>query len=69
MSGCEATHGTFEYVAEVEGRGRMELQTVAETFDTAKSGANRFTVSFHASPGKDLKDVKSATVKTCTCGS
>ena len=69
VSGCEASNGTFEYVAEVEARGRMELQTVSETFDTTKSGANRFTVSFHAPPGKDLKDVKGATVKTCTCSS
>ena len=69
VSGCEASNGTFEYVAQLEARGRMELLTVSETFDTANSGANRFTVSFHAPPGKDLKDVKSATVKTCTCAS
>ncbi len=69
VSGCEASNGTFEYVAEVEGRGRTELLTVSESFDAAKSGATRFTVSFHAPPGKDLKDVKSATVKTCTCAS
>lgn len=69
VSGCEASNGTFEYVAEVVGAGRTELQTVSETFDAANSGATRFTVSFHAPPGKELKDVRSASVKTCTCGS
>ncbi len=70
VNGCERSGGTFEYIAELEAsQGRIELQTVAETFNTEKSGSSRFTVSFHAPPGKELKDVKGASVKTCACTS
>jgi hypothetical protein len=68
VNGCEMSGGTFEYVAQIEAsQGRTELQTVPETFNAEKSGNTRFTVSFHAPPGKELKDVRSASVKTCTC--
>ena len=67
VNGCEMSGGTFEYVAELEFSGRTELQTVQETFNVEKSGNTRFTVSFHAPSGKSLKDVRGASVKSCTC--
>ena len=67
VNGCEMSGGTFEYVAELVFSGRTELQTVAETFNVEKSGNTRFTVSFHAPPGKGLKEVRGVSVKSCTC--
>lgn len=68
VTGCERSGGSFEYMAELEAsQGRIELKTVSETFDAEKSGNTRFTVSFHAPPGKELKDVKGVSVKTCAC--
>lgn len=67
VNGCEMSGGTFEYVAEVQSTARTELQTVQETFNVEKSGNTRFTVSFHAPPGKELKEVRGVSVKSCTC--
>jgi hypothetical protein len=70
VNGCERSGGTFEYIAELQGsQGRIELQTVSETFNTEKSGNTRFTVGFHAPPGRELKDVRGTSVKTCACTS
>lgn len=67
VDGCEMSGGTFEYVAELNAGVRTELLTVAETFNVEKSGNTRFTVSFHAPPGKELKEVRGVSVKSCTC--
>jgi len=67
VDGCEMSGGTFEYVVELESRSRTELQTVSETFNVEKAGNTRFTVSFHAPPGKELKEVRGVSVKSCTC--
>ncbi len=67
VNGCEMSGGTFEYVAEVQSTARTELQTVQETFNVEKSGNTRFTVSFHAPPGKELKEIRGVSVKSCTC--
>jgi hypothetical protein len=67
VKGCEMSGGTFEYVAEVQSSARTELQTVQETFNVEKSGNTRFTVAFHAPPGKELKEVRGVSVKSCTC--
>jgi len=67
VNGCEMSGGTFEYVAELESTARTELQTVQETFNVEKSGNTRFTVSFHAPPGKELKEIRGVSVKSCTC--
>ncbi len=67
VNGCEMSGGTFEYVVELQSTARTELQTVQETFNVEKSGNTRFTVSFHAPPGKELKEVRGVSVKSCTC--
>lgn len=67
VNGCETSGGTFEYVAELQSTARTELQTVQETFNVEKSGNTRFTVSFHAPPGKELKEIRGVSVKSCTC--
>ena len=67
VSGCETSGGTFEYVADLDNRGRSELQTVAETFNVEKPGSSQVLVTFHAPSGKSLKDVVGVSVKSCTC--
>lgn len=67
VNGCEMSGGTFEYVVELQSTARTELQTVQETFNVEKSGNTRFTVSFHAPPGKELKEIRGVSVKSCTC--
>jgi len=67
VSGCEKCGGAFEYLAEIEGPGRAELQTVSETFNAEKSGTTRFTTTFHAPPSRELKGVKGISVKSCNC--
>lgn len=67
VDGCGMSGGAFEFVVELESRGRTELQTVAETFNVEKAGNTRFTVSFQAPPGKELKEVRGVSVKSCTC--
>lgn len=69
VSGCAASSGTFEYVVELEEKGKTEFATVSETFETEKAGVSTITVTFDGPAFKDLKEVRGVKVKTCTCAS
>jgi hypothetical protein len=62
-----AANGTFEYVVDLAEKGKVESQTVTADFATERAGTSTITIRYGAPAFKDLKDVKGAKVRTCTC--
>ncbi|MBK5255938.1 MAG: hypothetical protein JJE39_07890 [Vicinamibacteria bacterium] len=69
VSGCSTTHGTFEYVVDLEANEGMRSRTVTGEFETNKSETAVVKIAYEAPSGMDLKNVRDISVKTCACGS
>ena len=66
--GCPA-RGTVEYVVDLSEKGKVESRTVTGNFWAEQAGTSTVTVTFPGVAFKELKDVKGARAKACTCES
>ncbi|MEO8501747.1 MAG: hypothetical protein ABI565_12580 [Vicinamibacteria bacterium] len=64
-----AAEGTLEYTVDLSENGKVESQSVTANFRTQSAGTSTITVTFPGVAFKELKAVRDAKRKTCTCGS